>query len=89
MLVDRVGPIRVQKIDGGVRAECDVNPQPDRHWRETFDVYEQIAGYFNSIRVSGSKIIAEFPGASVEDITAAVDKRIESANMRAKEVRGR
>jgi hypothetical protein len=85
MSVARIGPLRVRTIDGGVQVECDVSPRPGRRWREAFAVGEDVAfGHFNSVRVSGSKLIAEsFDGSDIEDLAEARDRRIEHANLRA------
>ena len=82
MNISRVGSVRITKIDGGVRIECDLSERPNQHWSDAFDDYQRVAPYFNSIRVSGSKIIAESPGAPIADLTVAIDKRIDSANLR-------
>jgi hypothetical protein len=46
-------------------------------------MYEDVAfGYFTSIRVSGSRLIAGLlDDADIEDLTAAIDVRIERANI--------
>jgi len=81
MIIARVTALKIIDIDGGRRVECEVSPPPGRRWREAFTMYEDV-GYFTSIRVSGSRLIAGArDDADIEDLTAAIDVRIERANV--------
>src|SRR5215510_12703479 len=81
MIIAPVTALKIINIDGGLRVECDVSPPPGRRWRDAFTMYEDV-GYFTSIRVSGSRLIAgSRDDADIEDLTAAIDVRIERANI--------
>ena len=86
MIIARVTPLKTIDIaGGGIRVECEVSPRPGRRWLDVFTMYEDDAfGYFTSIRISGSKLIAgSRHDADIEELVTAIDMRIERANLRA------
>ena len=84
-MIARITPLKIRDTDGGMRVECEVSPRPGRRWRKVFTMHGDGAfGYFSSIRVSGSKLIAgSHDDADVEELTVAIDIRIARANLRA------
>src|SRR5262245_20567884 len=81
MIIARVTPLKNIHTDGGVCVESEVSSPPRGRWRVALTMYEDV-GYFSSIRVSGSTLIAACrDDADIEDLTAAIDARIERANL--------
>ena len=83
--VSRVSVLRIESVPGGLRIECDLSEAPRAEWRRSFDYYQRVAPFFfNSIRVIGSSIIAEYgqPDFTMDRLIEAIDKRIESANLK-------